>query len=77
MGRILISRRSRRVAPRACARAGDAGPRDRGGPNGNAAIERLHDGSFDLVLSDLKMGGSDGPGTSCGRQELQPGAASS
>src|SRR5438105_2361931 len=28
--------------------------------NGNAAIERLHDGHFDVVLSDLKMGGSDG-----------------
>src|SRR6187397_2309923 len=29
-------------------------------PNGNAAIEKLHDGYFDVVLSDLKMGGSDG-----------------
>ena len=29
-------------------------------PNGNAAIERLHEGAFDVVLSDLKMGGSDG-----------------
>src|SRR5512147_3078676 len=28
--------------------------------NGNAAIERLHDAYFDVVLSDLKMGGSDG-----------------
>src|SRR6187431_1040453 len=28
--------------------------------NGNAAIERLHEGVFDVVLSDLKMGGSDG-----------------
>src|ERR1700752_1486367 len=28
--------------------------------NGNAAIERLHEGFFDVVLSDLKMGGSDG-----------------
>ena len=28
--------------------------------NGNAAIERLHDGYFDVVVSDLKMGGSDG-----------------
>ena len=27
--------------------------------NGNAAIERLHDSYFDVVLSDLKMGGSD------------------
>src|SRR5579862_6739025 len=29
-------------------------------PNGNAAIERLHDNYFDVVLTDLKMGGSDG-----------------
>ncbi|MBZ5555830.1 MAG: sigma-54 dependent transcriptional regulator [Acidobacteriia bacterium] len=28
--------------------------------NGNMAIERLHEGHFDIVLSDLKMGGSDG-----------------
>jgi two-component system, NtrC family, response regulator AtoC len=28
--------------------------------NGNAAIQRLHDSYFDVVLSDLKMGGSDG-----------------
>ena len=29
-------------------------------PNGNAAIEKLHEGAYDVVLSDLKMGGSDG-----------------
>jgi DNA-binding NtrC family response regulator len=28
--------------------------------NGNAAIERLHASAFDLVLTDLKMAGSDG-----------------
>ena len=28
--------------------------------NGNAAIEKLHEGYFDVVISDLKMGGSDG-----------------
>ena len=28
--------------------------------NGNAAIEQLHRGQFDVVLSDLRMGGSDG-----------------
>src|SRR6202171_6045921 len=28
--------------------------------NGNLAIARLHDSYFDVVLSDLKMGGSDG-----------------
>jgi len=29
-------------------------------PNGNAAIEKLHEGSFDVVVTDLKMGGSSG-----------------
>ncbi|MBI2829119.1 MAG: sigma-54-dependent Fis family transcriptional regulator [Acidobacteria bacterium] len=29
-------------------------------PNGNAAIEKLHEGFFDVVVSDLKMGGSNG-----------------
>src|SRR6188768_2645944 len=29
-------------------------------PNGNQAIERLHEGHYDVVVSDLKMGGSDG-----------------
>jgi Nif-specific regulatory protein len=29
-------------------------------PNGNAAIERLHEGYFDVIVSDLRMGGSDG-----------------
>ena len=28
--------------------------------NGNAAIEQLHKGQFDVVVCDLKMGGSDG-----------------
>ncbi|MDP7693194.1 MAG: response regulator, partial [Vicinamibacterales bacterium] len=28
--------------------------------NGNAAIEKLHNGQFDVVVCDLKMGGSDG-----------------
>jgi Nif-specific regulatory protein len=29
-------------------------------PNGNAAIEKLHEGFFDVVVCDLKMGGSTG-----------------
>jgi two-component system, NtrC family, response regulator AtoC len=29
-------------------------------PNGNAAIEKLHESYFDVVVSDLKMGGSSG-----------------
>src|SRR5213078_3572449 len=29
-------------------------------PNGNVAIEKLHEGQYDVIVSDLKMGGSDG-----------------
>ena len=29
-------------------------------PNGNAAIEKIHEAFFDVIVSDLKMGGSSG-----------------
>src|ERR671936_1353611 len=38
----------------------DAGHEVEEASNGNAAIERLHDSYFDVILTDLKMGGSDG-----------------
>jgi two-component system, NtrC family, response regulator AtoC len=38
----------------------DAGHEVEEASNGNSAIERLHETNFDVVLSDLKMGGSDG-----------------
>ena len=38
----------------------DAGHEVDEASDGNAAIELLHKGQFDVVLSDLKMGGSDG-----------------
>ena len=60
MGRILIADdhdAMRRGLVRGIA---DAGHEVEEASNGNAAIERLHDGYFDVVLSDLKMGGSDG-----------------
>lgn len=60
MGRILIAD-DHDALRRALARAlTDAGHEVEEAPNGNFAIERLHEGSFDVVLSDLKMGGSDG-----------------
>ena len=60
MGRILIAD-DHDALRRGLARAlADAGHEVEEAPNGNAAIERLHDGYFDVVLSDLKMGGSDG-----------------
>src|SRR5688500_18129012 len=44
-------------------------------PNGNVAIERLHDGQYDVVLSDLKMGGSDGMDVLRTAKSLQPNTA--
>jgi two-component system response regulator HydG len=75
MGRILIAD-DHDALRRGLARAlADAGHEIEEAPNGNAAIERLHDGSFDLVLSDLKMGGSDGLDVLRSAKTLQPAAA--
>ena len=60
MGRILIAD-DHDALRRGLARAlTEAGHETEEAPNGNAAIERLHSGYYDVVLSDLKMGGSDG-----------------
>jgi DNA-binding NtrC family response regulator len=60
MGRILVADDHdslRRGLARALA---DAGHDVEEAPNGNAALERLHEGVFDVVVSDLRMGGSTG-----------------
>src|ERR687892_2413624 len=60
MGRILIAD-DHDALRRGLARALTAASHEvEEAPNGNQAIERLHEGAFDVVLSDLKMGGSDG-----------------
>src|SRR5213076_160817 len=60
MGRILIAD-DHDALRRGLARGlAEAGHEVEEASNGNAAIERLHEGHFDVVLSDLKMGGSDG-----------------
>jgi len=60
MGRILIAD-DHDALRRGLARGlAEAGHEVEEASNGNAAIERLHDNYFDVVLSDLKMGGSDG-----------------
>src|SRR5450759_5089665 len=60
MGRILIAD-DHYALRRGLARGlTEAGHEVEEASNGNAAIERLHDSYFDVVLSDLKMGGSDG-----------------
>jgi Nif-specific regulatory protein len=43
--------------------------------NGNAAIERLHEQYFDVVVSDLKMGGSDGLDVLRSTKALHPSAS--
>ncbi len=60
MGRILVADDHdslRRGLVRALTEAGHDVDE---APNGNVAIERLTAGSYDVVVSDLKMGGSDG-----------------
>ncbi|MCX6552005.1 MAG: sigma-54 dependent transcriptional regulator [Acidobacteria bacterium] len=75
MGRILIAD-DHDALRRGLARAlTDAGHEVDEAPNGNFAIERLHDATFDVVLSDLKMGGSDGLDVLRSAKALQPSAA--
>src|SRR6187397_3049315 len=44
-------------------------------PNGTAAIERLQDSQFDVVLTDLRMGGADGMDVLRTTRSIQPSAA--
>jgi DNA-binding NtrC family response regulator len=60
MGRILVADDHdslRRGLARALA---DAGHDVEEASHGNAALERLHAGSFDVVVTDFRMGGADG-----------------
>ena len=60
MGRILIAD-DHDALRRGLARGlTEAGHEVDEASNGNQAIEKLHDSYFDVVLSDLRMGGSDG-----------------
>ena len=75
MGRILVADDHdslRRGITRALA---DAGHDVDEAPNGLAAIEKLHEGQFDVVLSDVKMGGADGMDVLRTARALQPNAA--
>ena len=60
MGRILIADDHDSLRRGLARGLTEAGHEVEEASNGNAAIERLHDTYFDAVLSDLKMGGSDG-----------------
>jgi Nif-specific regulatory protein len=75
MGRILVADDHdslRRGLARALAQAGHEVAE---APNGTAALERLHEGTFDVVLSDLRMGGSDGFDVLRTAKALSPTAA--
>ena len=75
MGRILVADDHdslRKGLVRALANAGhdveEAG-------NGTAAIKRLQDRQFDVVLMDLRMGGADGMDVLRTARSIQPSAA--
>ena len=75
MGRILVADDHdslRRGLTRALA---DAGHDVDEAPNGLAAIEKLHEGQFDVILSDVRMGGADGMDVLRTARALQPNAA--
>ena len=75
MGRILIAD-DHDALRRGLARGlAEAGHEVEEASNGNAAIERLHDSHFDVVLSDLKMGGSDGMDVLRTTRALHPSTA--
>src|SRR4026209_1205244 len=60
MGRILIADDHDSLRRGLAQAVAEAGQDVEEAPNGNAAIEKLHEGFFDVVVSDLKMGGSTG-----------------
>ena len=60
MGRILIADDHDSLRRGLALALADAGHDVDEAPNGNAAIEKLHEGFYDVVVSDLKMGGSTG-----------------
>jgi two-component system response regulator AtoC len=75
MGRILVADDHDSLR-RGIARAlSDAHHEVDEAPNGNVAIEKLHEGQYDVVLSDLKMGGSDGLDVLRTAKSLQPNTA--
>src|ERR671929_423007 len=75
MGRILVADDHDALRRGLVRGLADAGHEVEEASNGNAAIERLHDGYFDVVLSDLKMGGSTGLEVLKTAKQLHPSCA--
>src|ERR1041384_3936142 len=60
MGRILIADDHDSLRRGLAQAIAEAGHEVEEAPNGNAALEKLHESAFDVIVSDLKMGGSTG-----------------
>src|SRR4026209_1010199 len=75
MGRILIADDHDSLRRGLAQAVAEAGQDVEEAPNGNAAIVMLHEGFFDVVVSDLKMGGSTGLDVLKTTMALQPTAA--
>src|SRR6187399_3397862 len=60
MGRILIADDHETLRRTLVQSLAENGHEVDEAPNGNAAIEKLHEGAYDVVVSDLRMGGSTG-----------------
>src|SRR5512134_2915898 len=75
MGRILIADDHDSLRRGLVQALGEAGHDIEEAANGNAAIEKLHEGFFDVVVSDLKMGGSSGLDVLRTTKTLHPSSA--
>ncbi len=75
MGRILVADDHDSLRRGIVRALSDAHHEVEEAPNGNVAIEKLHEGQFDVVLSDLKMGGSDGMDVLRTTKALHPNTA--
>src|ERR671922_999474 len=75
MGRILIADDHDSLRRGLAQALSDASHDVEEAPNGNAAIEKLHEGFFDVVVSDLKMGGSTGLDVLKTTKTLHPSSA--
>ncbi len=75
MGRILIADDHDSLRRGLASALADAGHDIEEAPSGNLAIEKLHDSVFDVIVSDLKMGGSSGIDVLKTARQLQPHAA--
>src|SRR5437764_13653012 len=75
MGRILIADDHDSLRRGLAQAIAETGHDVEEAPNGNAAIEKLHEGFFDVVVSDLKMGGSTGLEVLKTAKQLHPSCA--